>query len=166
MLPIASFVRSTGAQATELLGMADPLLHEGTDPAMVARDNRSVVATEYTSRGRVRKVGGSYGELISSIVHEADDLVSEMVYGTPPTQRHRSPTTTEGDSVSAQTYRGPPSIWKSPHRIPAGTTLRCQRLQHFQLLLQDQDVTYDAVDNPTEIRDGESLTNGLPAQSP
>jgi RHS repeat-associated protein len=50
------------------------------------------------------------------------------------------------------TFRGEPPLWSSPPAdyqpppAPSGTT-------SFQLLLQDEDFTYDVVNNPTEIRD-------------
>jgi RHS repeat-associated protein len=156
---------STGAAVPDLLG-ATISLHEGADPAQPAADNRSVVTTEYTARGMVRKVSGSYGDAIARVQRDADGLVNEIRYGDVAA-------TTTGLSYdnrrrlrSVATYRGPPALWTTP--VPqdpydGDTEYAAQNRATFQLLIEDQDFTYDAVDNPTEILDwrlAEEWSNG------
>jgi RHS repeat-associated protein len=126
--PIAE---TTGVKVQELLGAG----------------GASAVGTEYSKRGTVKKVTSSYGDLVTTIVREADGAMARLVYG------DIAGTTTDfGYDVrrrvaTVQTYRGPPALWSSPGYFPAvdGTTT--------QLLLEDLDYKYDAVDNPIEIRD-------------
>jgi hypothetical protein len=137
---------TTGATATALQGTA-----ESSFGFPVARAS-SVVTTEYTARGTVERVAGSYGTLVDSVKRTADGLVEEIVYGDVAGTK----TTYQYDDRrrvrSVQTYRGEPSLWTSPPSgyqpapAPGGTTT-------FQLLLQDEDYTYDAVNNPIEIHD-------------
>src|SRR5207302_1256866 len=54
---------------------------------------------------------------------------------------------------SVQTYRGPPEAWKSASSYSPSPTYGMGDPTSFQLLLQDEDFSYDAVDNLTEIRD-------------
>jgi RHS repeat-associated protein len=125
------FAETTGAQVQELLGAG----------------GQSSVSIEYSKRDTVKKVTSSYGELIGSIVREADGPIAKIIYG------DLAKTTTEMSFdlrrrlSSVQTYRGPPSLWSSPTYVPAidGTTT--------QLLLEDTDFKYDLVDNPVEIQD-------------
>jgi len=145
---------STGANVTDLLGTANASLHEGTDPALLAADNRSVVTTEYTARGTVKRVAGGYGSLIGSVVHDADGLAKAIQYGDVATTTTAFSYDNRRRLSSVQTYRGPPDLWKTP---PSGyqpaPTYGSSLPTTFQLLLQDEDFSYDAVDNPTEIRD-------------
>jgi len=131
---------STGAEVSDLLGMGDT-------------GEQSVIETTYSKRGTIKKVGGSYGELIVSISRDADGLVNEIVYGD-------AANTTRGFTYddrrrlrSVQTYRGPPPSWTTPGSSYFPAPDFGGPPSTFQLLLQDLDFTYDIVDNPIEIRD-------------
>jgi RHS repeat-associated protein len=142
---------STGARVSGLMGRPVPALHEGHDRTKPAPDNGSVVAIDYSARGTVQTVGGSYvrakqggqdAPLVARVLHDADGLVTQVEYGDSAS----TTTALSYDDLrrlrSTQTYRSAPD--SSGGSGPA---------QPFQLLLQDEDVTYDAVDNPLEIHD-------------
>jgi len=57
--------QTTGAQVAELLGQSQ----------------QSFVRTSYTKRNTVDTVGGSYGTLVASVVHDADGLPVHIEYG-------------------------------------------------------------------------------------
>jgi YD repeat-containing protein len=127
------------------------------DPATGA----SVVHTDYTDRGTVRRVSSSYGQkdssgwadVVQSVSHDADGLAATIVYG----DAAHTTTALNHDQrrrlASAQTYRGAAPSWSAnpatyaPAPTPAGAP------SAFQLLLADVDYLYDAVDNPVEIHD-------------
>ena len=134
---------TTGARHADLQGTLDSL-----------SGNTSAVTTFYSRRGTVKSVEGSYGTLVASIDRAADSLINELKYGD-------AAQTTTGFSYdirrrvsSVQTYRGPPGSWTSP---PSGyqppPTFSANHQPTFQLLLQDDELVYDDVSNPTEIRD-------------
>ncbi len=128
------------------------------DPVTAA----SVVHTDYTPRGTLRRVTSSYGaqdasswpDLVTSVTHDADGAVSQIVYG--DTAHTTTATSHDGRRrlSSVQTYRGAPAVWTAdpapyapaPELDPANPTT-------FQLLLEDTDYGYDAVDNPISIQD-------------
>ena len=99
---------------------------------------------------------GSYGSLVASVTRDADGLVNQIVYGD-------AAATTTGFTYddrrrlqSVQTYRGPPAAWTAtppPSNYLPAPVYGTGSPTTFQLLLQDEDYTYDSVDNPTEIRD-------------
>jgi RHS repeat-associated protein len=123
---------TTGATVTELQGTATEPLTGST----------SAVRTSYTKRGTVKDIGGSYGSLVSRVERTADGLVQSVHYG------DAAETTTDFSYdvrrrvKTVQTYRGPPAGWNAPNNQPT-----------FQLLLQDDELSYDGVSNPVEIRD-------------
>ena len=132
---------TTGSSVAQLQGSA-----------LVTGGPTSAIATTYSHRGTVKNVDSTYGELVTSITRTADGLVSDIVY------KDAAQTTTHSDFDArrrlrnVQTYRGPPSLWGStsnytPLPAPTGPP------STFQLVLQDQQLTYDVVGNPTEIRD-------------
>jgi len=101
----------------------------------------SWVSTQYTKRGTVKSVGSSFGALVNHVRRDADGLVTEIEYGD-------AAATTTGFTYdelrrlrNLTTYRARPSLW------PASAT------GTQQLLLQDEQYSYDRVGNPTEIRD-------------
>ena len=122
---------TTGATSTELMGTLDP-----------ATGSASTVRTAYTQRGTAKHVKGSYGDLVHRIERTADGLIERIEYG------DLAKTTTDFSYdvrrrvKTVQTYRGPPAGWNAPNNQPT-----------FQLLLQDDELIYDSVGNPTEIRD-------------
>src|SRR6266545_5842436 len=145
---------STGASVPELLGTAVLTLHEGHDANRLAAANTSVVTTAYTARGTVKRVGGSYGDLVGSVVHDADGLVTETRYADVATTTTSFSYDNRRRLRSVQTYRGPPGIWSQPPpAYQPAPSFGASAPTTFQLLLQDEDFEYDAVDNPTEIRD-------------
>jgi RHS repeat-associated protein len=122
----------------------------------------SVEHTEYTSRGTVKRVASSYGtkdatgwaDLVSSVAHDADGLVTAIVYGDVA----HTTTATSYDGrrrrSSVQTYRGAPAIWTAqPPAYAPAPQFGAGTPTTFQLLLEDTDYIYDAVDNPVAIRD-------------
>ena len=139
---------TTGSTVPELQGTANSALPSGSET--------SAVVTEYSARGTVKAVHSTYGDLVTSVTRSADGLVSQIKYG------DLAGTTTDNDYDTrrrlrnVQTYRGPPGFWTSPppNYTPApsfgGTSAPPTT---FQLVLQDQQLTYDVVGNPTEIRD-------------
>jgi RHS repeat-associated protein len=122
----------------------------------------SVVHTEYTNRGTVKRVASSYGakdatgwaDLVSSVTHDADGLMTAIVYG----DAAHTTTAISYDGrrrlSSVQTYRGAPAIWTAqPPAYSPAPQFGAGAPTTFQLLLEDTDYVYDAVDNPVEIRD-------------
>jgi RHS repeat-associated protein len=113
----------------------------------------SAVTTTYSNRGTVKKVGSTYGDLVTRITRTADGLVSSIVYG------DAAGTTTDSDYDArrrlrdVQTYRGPPSIWNTPPNNYTPAPALNGAPSSFQLVLQDQEISYDIVGNPTEIHD-------------
>jgi RHS repeat-associated protein len=118
-----------------------------------ALDVRARVLTEYTRRGTVGSVTSDHGALVTHVTHAADGPAIGIEYG----DAARTTTAFQYDPrrrlASVQTYRGPPSVWSSqapsitPPPNPGGPP------STLQLLLEDLDFQYDAVDDPVEIRD-------------
>jgi RHS repeat-associated protein len=138
---------TTGARVTDLLGTT--VTGVGTDPY-----NRSTVSTAYTTRGTVKDVTGSYGTLVASVGRDPDGAVNQIQYGDIA-----HTTTTFGYDQrrrlsSILTDRGIPSNWSSP---PANyqppPDLNPNDPTTFQRVLQHEEIDYDVVSNPTEIRD-------------
>ncbi|GMV19447.1 MAG: hypothetical protein AMXMBFR56_76710 [Polyangiaceae bacterium] len=121
---------TTGASVAEL---------QGTIPDALGT---SAVRTAYTARGTVKHVKSTYGDLVNRAERTADGLLQRVEYG------DATHTTTDFSYdvrrrvKTVQTYRGPPAGWNAPNNQPT-----------FQLLLQDDELIYDSVGNPTEIRD-------------
>jgi RHS repeat-associated protein len=112
----------------------------------------SVVTTDYTARGTVNSVGGSYGALVTSIKRTADGLIEDIVYGDVAGTTTAFKYDDRRRVRNVTTFRGEPPLWSSPptdYQPPPAPTSTTS----FQLLLQDEDFTYDVVNNPTEIRD-------------
>jgi RHS repeat-associated protein len=139
---------TTGSTVPELQGTADSSLPSASET--------SAVVTEYSGRGTVKAVHSTYGDLITSVTRSADGLVTQIKYG------DAAATTTDNEYDArrrlrnVQTYRGPPGFWTSPpvNYTPApGFSSTGALPTTFQLVLQDQQLTYDVVGNPTEIRD-------------
>ena len=136
-------VATTGATSAELQGVVE-----------TQSGSTTAVTIEYSRRGTVKSAGGSYGVLVAAIDRDADALLNEIIFGD-------AAQTTTGFSYdqrrrlsSVQTYRGPPAHWTSPpaNYVPA-PTFGPDHQPTFQLLLQDDELTYDVVSNPTEIHD-------------
>jgi RHS repeat-associated protein len=100
----------------------------------------SAVTTHYNERGAVRQVTSTYGTLVDAIKRDADGLVKEVRYGD-------GASTTTGYAYddlrrlrNLTTYRANVSGWTNADKTQ-------------QMLLQDEQITYDRVGNPVEIRD-------------
>jgi len=137
---------TTGSTVPELQGTADSALPSGSQT--------SAVVTEYSARGTVKAVHSTYGDLVTSVTRSADGLVDQIKYGDYAQTTTGNDYDTRRRLRNVQTYRGPPDRWTSPppnytpvpgYNAPTPST--------FQLVLQDQQLTYDMVGNPTEIRD-------------
>jgi RHS repeat-associated protein len=115
---------------------ADRPTHETTG----ATGGPSQVDTTYTARGKVKHVDSSYGLLVDHVRRDADGLVTEIQYG---------------DAASTTTA----FTYDDLRRLRNLTTYRAS-LDGWvhgpgtqQMLLQDEQFTYDRVGNPLEIRD-------------
>ena len=100
----------------------------------------SAVTTHYNGRGAVRQVTSTYGTLVDAIKRDADGLVKEIRYGD-------GASTTTGFAYddlrrlrNLTTYRANISGWTNADKTQ-------------QMLLQDEQLTYDHVGNPVEIHD-------------
>jgi len=138
---------SAGLRSTQLQGGDIGGSPYGTTSSEEPDYNKSTVRSVYSTRGTLASVEGSYGTLLASIIRRADGLVEQVTYG----DLTGTITATSYDGrrrpTSIQTYRAAPGTWSSGIQPPTanGGTL--------QLLLQDLDISYDIVGNPTEIRD-------------
>jgi RHS repeat-associated protein len=147
---------TTGATVAETQGTLD-----------VLTNSTSAVRTHYSARGTVKTVDGSYGSLVKQVERGADGLLNTVHYG------DIAETTTDFSYdarrrlSTVQTYRGPPSSWSSP---PPGyqpaPIFGSDHQPTFQLLLQDDQLTYDVVGNPTEIRDWRIASEWPPGSKP
>ena len=100
----------------------------------------AAVTTHYNGRGAVRQVTSTYGTLVDAIKRDADGLVKEVRYGD-------AASTTTGYAYddlrrlrNLTTYRANVSGWTNVDKTQ-------------QMLLQDEQLTYDRVGNPVEIHD-------------
>ncbi len=129
---------TTGATISELLGT----------------QNESAVTKSYSARGTLATAGGSYGTLVTSLDRSADGLLRNVVYGDAALTKTSFTYDNRRRLKSVQTYRGPPSEWTaSPPAYAPAPTFGADHQPSYQLLLQDEDFTYDEVNNPVEIRD-------------
>ena len=114
---------------------ADRPVEESTGARSVSR-----VLTSYTPRGKVDQVDSTYGLLVHHVKRDADGLVQEIQYGDAT------------ELTTAFTY-------DDLRRLRSLTTYRSKLddwigdAETKQLLLQDEQFTYDRVGNPVEIRD-------------
>jgi RHS repeat-associated protein len=125
---------STGARVPELLGMGQA----------------STVAVQYSKRGTVSSVEGSYGALVTAVIRDANGFVKQVSYG----DAAQTTTSSQPDArlrlSTTQTSRAAAPIWSMP---PPGYTPPSSSPSTLQLLLEDTQYTYDAVDNPVQIKD-------------
>jgi len=116
--------------------------------ALTGTDGRSVLESEYTARGLVKRTTSSYGTLLQSRTTDANGLVRDMTFGDAAATTRTYGYDENHRLASVQTYRGTPAVWSNPS---LGTPASAEPTQ--QLLLEDHDLIYDAADNITEIRD-------------
>ena len=118
---------------------ADRPVEESTGATLLATGQQSRILTTYTARGKVNQVNSSYGLLVDHVKRDADGLVKEIEYGDL------------AETTTAFTY-------DDLRRLRNLTTYRAAQPgwsggETEQMLLQDEQFTYDRVGNPTEIRD-------------
>jgi RHS repeat-associated protein len=111
-----------------------------TDSTGASTNQPSTVTTTYTLRGAVDQVLSSYGLLVDHVTRDADGLVTEIQYG---------------DAASTTTA----FTYDDLRRLRNLTTYRAS-LDGWvhgpgtqQMLLRDEQFSYDRVGNPAEIRD-------------
>jgi RHS repeat-associated protein len=112
------------------------------------------VTTNYSKRGTVKSVQGSYGTLVAKVQRAADGLLDSVQYGDVAETKTDYVYDTRRRVSTVQTYRGPPEEWTAP--TPPYSPAPIFDSSHqpsFQLLLQDDEIRYDVVSNPTEVRD-------------
>ena len=118
---------------------ADRPVEESTGATLLSTGQQSRILTTYTARGKVNQVNSSYGLLVDHVQRDADGLVKEIEYG----DLAETTTAFSYDDLrrlrNLTTYRAAQPGWTG------GET--------EQMLLQDEQFTYDRVGNPTEIRD-------------
>jgi RHS repeat-associated protein len=126
---------STGARVAELQGQSF----------------ESAVSTSYSRRGVMKAIGSTYGALVAGRVLDANGLLESITYGDLAATRTEYLYDDRIRVRSVQTYRGPPALWGGPSGPytppPSGVP------STLQLVLQDYDFSYDAADNPIDIRD-------------
>ncbi|MCL2823881.1 MAG: RHS repeat-associated core domain-containing protein, partial [Polyangiaceae bacterium] len=119
---------------------ADRPVVESTGAMLLDPGQSSEVRTSYTRRGKVWQVDSSYGLLVEHVKRDADGLVKEIKYGDAAS----TTTAMTYDNLrrirNVTTYRAKMPTWVY------GSSAR-------QVLLQDEQFSYDRVGNPTEIRD-------------
>jgi RHS repeat-associated protein len=115
---------------------------------------QSNLQVEYSGRGTIKRIYGSYGDLVTSTKRSADGLLEEVVYGdavsTTSTQTYNARRWLATSLVS----RATPPLWTSPpaNYLPAPTPAPAPP-SSFQLILRDETFDYDVVGNPTAISD-------------
>jgi RHS repeat-associated protein len=124
-------------------------------PELLDANGQSVITTQYSQRGTVQSVGSGYGPLVTSIVRDADGPITQTVFGDAAGTTSAFSYDARRRLASVQTFRGAPAIWSSPPASysPAPDTNPSDPPTTLQLLLEDVDYHYDAVDNPVEIDD-------------
>jgi RHS repeat-associated protein len=123
---------------------------------LLATTGASAVTTEHSRRGKVKKVGSSYGVLIGELARSPDGRLEKITYGDLAQTKTEYMYDERRRVSNVITYRGPPAsgLWTSTGglytpatQLPPGDTSTAQ------LLLQDEDYFYDVVGNPIEIHD-------------
>ncbi|MCB9575836.1 MAG: VCBS repeat-containing protein [Polyangiaceae bacterium] len=135
---------TTGAAITELMGAAD---------------GQSRITTQYSHRGTVASAGGSYDTLVEKVERDADGLLMKVQYGDAA---DTATTNTYDDRrrLSTQvTTRSIPELWSSPPGNYQPPPAQGTALPTFQMLLQDDSFTYDAVGNPLSIADNRTASD-------
>lgn len=152
---LATRYASQWFEQTTSYDAADRPISESTGASALIGSNlpsTSVVSTQYSQRGTVLSVGSTYGALVTRITRAADGPIGQIVYGDLANTTSAFTYDTRRRLSSVQTYRGPPALWSSngtSYSDPSTTGAT----PTAQLLLQDLDYGYDAVDNPTQITD-------------
>jgi RHS repeat-associated protein len=143
--PQGGFAADQWFRKSALYDAADRAVNETTGAVVNVESSQvSSVVTSYTRRGTTRRVDSAYGLLVDHVRRAADGLVTEIQYG----DAANTTTAFSHDRLrrlqNLMTYRAHAPTW-------AGAGVDAKSTQ--QLLLQDEDYTYDRVGNPIEIRD-------------
>jgi len=129
-----------------------PVRHTtGSSVAELAAGGESAVYLSYSRSGRVREASSSYGQLFSHVQRDASGLLGQVDYADAAATKRAFSYDQRQRLSSVQTYRGPPVLWNGPSATYFPPPPGAPPTQ--QLLLEDTDVSYDSVDNITEIRD-------------
>lgn len=126
--------QTTGADVPELLGAG----------------GQSVVTVDYSLRGAVQSMGGSYGPLLAGEVHEPDGLPNRRRYADAAQTSARYEYDARRRVENYELSRALPGPWTTgpsytPPAGPGPSTL--------QRVLLDNGFAYDAVGNPTSVDD-------------
>ena len=133
-------------RTVEIDGAGRPVVETTGASLNLGPGQRSAVLTTYTRSGAARQVDSDYGLLIHHVKRSAEGLTEEIQYG------DGASTTTAFlyDDLrrihGATTFRAKQPDWVAP-----GTPGDARYSQ--QMLLQDEEINYDRVGNPIEIRD-------------
>ncbi|WP_394821727.1 toxin TcdB middle/N-terminal domain-containing protein [Pendulispora albinea] len=135
---------SMGMDVSEMQG------NEVTAGGLTGKD---LVTTSYTSRGLANHVAGSYGDLVTSKLADADGLVRAITYGD-------TAGTVASFDYNARRWlqrslirRNPPPIWgRSQSGYPKPSTSETAQTVLQDLHLDSED-SYDAVGNPLKVVD-------------
>lgn len=115
---------------------------------------KSELQVEYSGRGTIKRIHGSYGDLVSSAKRSADGLLEEAIYGDAASTAALQTYNLRRWLTGSQVTRSVPSLWSSPpaNYLPA-PNLAPGSPSSFQMILRDESFTYDIVGNPTAIAD-------------
>lgn len=138
-----SVTSSSGARTAELMGTG----------------GKSTITRQYSNRGLLKRITSSYGVLLDSHVTDANGLVRGLVLGDRAQTQRTFTYDVQQRLQSVQTYRGTPELWSAP-----GYSTPTPGQPTQQLLIEDLDFAYDAVDNVTSITDWRTPTE-WPAQA-
>ena len=119
---------------------------------IAAADGTSDVTTVYSKRGVVASVGSSYGPLIASSKRDADDLFTQVQYADVAKTTTNYAYDPRRRVSTVETDRAAPGLWSTPTNYTPAPTLTGTPTT-FQLVLQNQQYSYDLVGNPTKIQD-------------
>lgn len=118
---------------------------------------KSELQVEYSGRGSIKRIYGSYGDLVSSTKRSADGMLEEVVYGDAAGSTAAQTYDTRRRLSTSQVIRSVPPLWSSPpaNYLPAPTVATPST---FQTKLRDETFSYDIVGNPTTIVDARTAS--------
>jgi len=116
--------------------------------------SKSELQVDYSGRGTIKRIYGSYGDLVTSVKRSADGLVEEVAYGDAAGTTAAQTYNARRWLATSQVARSIPSLWSSPpaNYLPA-PNLSPGSPSTFQMILRDESFLYDIVGNPTQIND-------------
>ncbi|WP_394828326.1 RHS repeat-associated core domain-containing protein [Pendulispora albinea] len=133
----------------QTMGLEVPEL-QGESVTAGGLNGKDLVTTSYTARGIANHVAGSYGDLVTNKIVDADDLVRFVTYGDTAHTELGNEYDARRRLQRTRIRRVAPDIWKNP---PAGYK-KPSPSETAQTVLQDLHVvSYDAVDNALTVRD-------------